>query len=105
MWEMNRVYAILVIFFLAFNHYSIAEETDPAHEVEVTAISFSSSGSYIVTAGKDRKIRLWKAQDGELLYAKEVEIIPQQIFISPNDRYLIITQNAGKNISSESSAR
>lgn len=94
--EMNKIFAFLFIFLFGINQLN-AEQSDPAHEVEVTAISFSSSGKYIITAGKDRKIRLWNSENGELIYAKEVDIIPQKLYVSPNDRYLIITQNAGKN--------
>ena len=46
----------------------------------VRSVAISSDGKYIVSAGNDKKVRLWNSQDGKLIHT----------FTGHNDRILSV---------------
>ena len=65
------------------------------HEQSVLAIAVDPSGRYIVSAGKDRSLKLWDAESSELLTAKPQahESAIYDVAISPDGKSLASASN------------
>lgn len=68
-----------------------AQNLAPAHEGQVTSITFTKDNSLILTGGSDKKIRVWNSHTGEMLYVTDCEMVPQELFISPDNNSFIAT--------------
>lgn len=91
-----RVFFSLVISIFLFLKVT-GQDPDPAHEDDVTALAFSYDGNRLLTAGKDFRIRVWDVVTGDMLYARKVDLRPDRIMVSPDNKYFILSQWGHKN--------
>mgnify|MGYP002467714433 CR=1 FL=1 len=72
------------------------EKTLKGHKDHITAVTFSTNGSKVITGSRDGSLKMWNASNGNLIrtYLEPYALITS-VAISPDQRYLV---RGGKNL-------
>ncbi|HEX8549813.1 MAG TPA: tetratricopeptide repeat protein [Cytophagaceae bacterium] len=84
---------LIFLTILCLNNFSLFSQDKIAHDKAITTIIFSEDNTLLISAGKDKVVRVWDNNSGKMIHALNHKFYVNKLLLSPDKKYLITSVN------------